>query len=121
MGKSVWENLKREHDSLKTLIGVFATFQRILEDEIKKNGDYLEPGLVQILKRWSEWADSMLTHQIEWKKGKLIPSLVKQYEDVLEELEVFRVGKPVKGGVPYENGDEKPSPPPSSPRGKRRH
>ena len=104
MGAAVWENLRREHDSLKTLIGIFATLNAILESEVKTNGEYLEPGLVKVLKDWAELADRMLNNRLEWKKGRFVDSLVKQYDDVADELEIFRVGKPTKKGIPLENG-----------------
>ena len=105
MGAAVWENLRKEHDSLKTLIGIFATLHAILESEVKNNGEYLEPGLVKVLKDWAELADGMLNTRLEWKKGRFVDSLVKQYDDVTEELKIFRVGKPTKKGIPLEDGD----------------
>lgn len=103
MTREQWENdLLVEADALDGLSKLFATFIDLLDQTLIDNCEYLDEDLVGVMAIVSAECTIVLERQVKYK-GKKVPGILKQLEDVMDEVQTLQAGKETKHGIPDED------------------
>lgn len=100
------KDLLMEAEGLDLANRVLDKLDEILAQVIEAYGEYFDPNLVMLLEAIRYDVNITLSGTVKLENGTLIPGVVKQLADVLDEIQVLQCGKKTKGGVPDEDIQE---------------
>lgn len=121
------KDLLMEAEGLKALVTLFNVYLDEFDRIKKEYGEYFDHHLYTVLLYLEVKLAVLLEKEFVIKKENLtIPGIVKQLDDVMDEIQTFQAGLETKRGIPDEDvnndtGVQKstPKPPPTRQRKKR--
>lgn len=112
-----WEKaILMELEGLEKLMQLYIAFEKLAWENLEEYGDYIEPKLRRVLEKHLDAMHVIITSKFKVGEGKrvfAVNGLIKDYEDVFNEVEALQAGKPNKEGVQDEGVSD--SPPESDP------
>lgn len=97
------DDLRIEADVLDKLVKLFGASEEMLGAFIEEGTNYLDPKLINCLQYVQFVIASGLQEGFELETGEKVPGLVRQYDNVLDEITTLQAGKPTKDGIPFED------------------
>lgn len=94
-----------EAEGLDRLSKLFQGFDDILAEFVEEYGDYLDTNLVTLLECVRYDVNMTLNGTVPMDNEK-VPGILKQLEDVMDEVQTLQAGLPTKHGIPDEDCDE---------------
>jgi hypothetical protein len=95
-----------EAEGLQRFITLHNVYLDEMEELLEEYSDFLDDELVGILHMLQYMAAVTLEAEVPVEGSKPVIGLVRQYEDVMQEIEVTQAGKPTKHGIPDEETDD---------------
>lgn len=95
-------DLLMEAEGLQNLHKLFQGFDDILADFVEEYGDYLDTNLITLLECVRYDVNMTLNGTVPMDNEK-VPGILKQLEDVMDEIQTLQAGLPPKQGVKDED------------------
>ena len=96
------KDILMEMEGLDYLVQLFQGFEGLLGKAIEEYGEYLDPNVVMALECIQYDITSLTEGTIEFENAS-VPGLVKQLDDVADEVRTLQAGLPTKEGVADED------------------
>lgn len=96
------KDILMEMEGLDHLVQLFQGFEGLLGKAIEEYGEYLDPNVVTALECLQYDVVSLTEGTIEFENAS-VPGLLKQLDDVADEVKTFDCGGKTKDGIPDED------------------
>lgn len=98
--------LLMELEGLQAQMMLYIAFEDLADKTLNRYGKYMEPRLVAVLDKHLDAMHTIIADRFKVTEDKRVyevNGLIKDYEDVLAEVEILQAGKPTKKGIKDES------------------